>query len=182
MDVTYGDHTINTDNLPEKSIQALLSRGLAHFLGNEQAAKVSGWANGIKEKSGAAPSDDEVASAKAGYVAAALAALAAGTIGAGTRGPRGTATETVMRQIAEKEVRSILAQNHMALPSGDKTVKFEDGTELTRADLLSRRLAKHGDRIRKEAEAEIKAAERKAAKATAEAKQAGGVGVDALGL
>ena len=39
-DIQYGNVKIDTAHLPPASIQALLSRGLAHYLGNEQNAKV----------------------------------------------------------------------------------------------------------------------------------------------
>lgn len=160
MNIEYGTHKIDTDKLPEKSVQALLSRGLTHFLGNEQASKVAAK---FKDQEGI--TDEMRNAAKADFVANAVKALTEGTIGTRTGGPRGTGVDSVMRQLAEAEVKGILKHNKLSMPTGDKVVKFADGTVLTRAELIDRRIAKHGDRLRKEAEAEIKREEREAAKA-----------------
>jgi hypothetical protein len=159
----YGTHeyagtAIDFDALPVASRLALLRRGLAHYLGNEQAAKVSAHKaknEGIDEAA--------LGAFKSAAMAAALEALRAGTLGAGgPRGPRGTPIEQTMRNIAEKEVRAILKGQNLSMPTGDKTLEFPNGAKLTRADLIDRRLAnaEHGPRIRKLAEAEHKAAER----------------------
>jgi hypothetical protein len=179
--VAYGEYTIDISALPEKSRMALIRRGVAHYLGNEQASKVSGWKAGLVE-AGTPPNDAEVAAFKLDCMNAAVKALIEGTIGSSIRGPRGSTADTVARQLAETEIRNILKHNGLTMPSGDKTVKFGDGTELTRAQLIDRRLAGHGERLRKEAEAKIKADERKAAREVDAAKAAGGQGVEALGL
>jgi hypothetical protein len=179
--VTYGDHTIDVAALPEKSVMALIRRGVAHYLGNEQASKVSGW-KAERAESGNPANDAEVAAYKADRMAEAVKALMDGTIGSSIRGPRGTAVDTVIRQLAETEVKGILKANGLSMPSGDKVVEFADGTRLTRGQLIDRRITNHGDRLRKEAEAKIKADERKAQREVDAAKAAGGQGVEALGL
>lgn len=160
--ITYGDHVIDVANLPTKSIAALLRRGVSHFLGNEQASKVAAKFDDAKVGTGEGEYATEAAlkaakdSAKTDYVAAAIKALYDGTIGDSSRGPRGSTIDTVIRGLAEKEVRKILADNKLTMPTGDKVVKFPSGEELNRNDLITRRIAKHGDRLRKEAEAEMR--------------------------
>lgn len=159
--IEYGTHKIDITKLPEKSVNALIARGLTHFLGNEQASKVA-----AKFKDVEGTTDEQRATAKAEYVALAVKALHEGTIGNRTgSGPRGTSVDSVMRGLAEAEVKGILKHNKLSMPSGDKVVKFADGTTLTRAQLIDRRIEKHGERLRKEAEAEIKREERETAKA-----------------
>ena len=158
-EIKYGEFTIVTAKLPEASVTALLRRGLAHFLGNEQASKVA-----AEFKDNAEATQAEKDKFKAGCVTAALQALQDGTVGANTRGPRGTAIDTVIRGLAEKEVRDALKHLGVTMPSGDKVVKFADGQELTRAQLIDRRVAKHGERLKKEAEVEMNRREREAAK------------------
>lgn len=159
--ITYGDHSVDTEKLPAKSVEALLRRGLAHFLGNEQASKVASHFADADP----APTDEAKAAFKAECVSKALQALHDGTIGNVVRGPKGTSVEAVMRGLAEKEVRAILKTAGLTMPSGDKVVEFASGEKLTKADLISRRITKHGDRLRKEAETEMKRAEREAVKA-----------------
>ena len=157
---TYGATSIDTEKLPAKSLEALIRRGIAHFLGNEQASKV---ASHFKDQEGV--TDEAKEAYKNECVAKAVAALHDGTIGNILRGPKGTSIEAVMRGLAEKEVRAILKTAGLTMPSGDKVVEFASGEKLTKGDLIGRRLAKHGDRLKKEAETEMKRAEREAVKA-----------------
>jgi hypothetical protein len=167
---SYG-HSIDLASLPYSSQVALMRRGVAHYLGNEQASKVSGWV----EKQPGEVTDVDKAAVKAEYIREAVQAMIAGTMGHGRVGvARGTALETVMRRIAETEVKAILKANKLAWPSGEKTVTLGDAT-FTGRQLVERRLAQHGDRIKTLAEKEQKALERMAA-ATA------GEGAAALGL
>ena len=159
MEITYGTHTFDTAKLPEASISALLRRGLAHFLGNEQASKVASHFDGET------PTDEAKAAYKAECVANAVKALHEGTVGSSTRGPRGSTIETVLRALAKAEVITVLKANKLVFPTGEKKIKFGDGTELTGADLIDRRIAKHGERLMKEAQAKMKADERAVAKA-----------------
>lgn len=155
--LVYGTATVEFDSLPAVSQRALAQRGLAHFLGNEQASKVAGHFEG-KE-----PTDDEKAAYKAECVAKALQALIDGTVGTRIGTPRGTQIETIMRRIAEAQVRAVLKGNGITMPSGDKVVKLGD-QEFTRAQLITRRLEnpKFSESIRKEAEAEMKRVEKAA--------------------
>ena len=176
--VKYGDFEVDLATLPQISVLAMFRRGLAHYLGNEQASKLTAWAESHEKEHGSKPADEARDAAKASFQAAAMKALVDGSVGANVRGPRGSALETIMRGIAEKRVREILKQAGLSMPSGDKAVKFPNGTELTRADLIDRQLARNGDAIRVEAERELKARERAAAKAVGDA----GSAMAALGI
>ena len=157
---TYGDHAIDTDKLPPQSVDALIRRGIAHFLGNEQASKV---ASHFDEKPDA--TDAEKAAYKAECQKSAIEALLKGTVGANVRGPRGSQLETIVRQLAEKEVRDILKHNGLTMPSGDKVVEFASGEKLTKAVLINRRVTMHGERLNAEATKEMARREKDAAKA-----------------
>jgi hypothetical protein len=161
--INYGEISIDVDSLPAVSTNALLRRGLAHFLGNEQAAKVSAF----KEKNPEA-TESQVLAYKAECVANAVAALNAGTVGANVRGPRGTAIETIMRKIASDEVKTVLAALKVKAPKGEEKVKFANGDSFTMNELIARRLEKHADRITAEANKAMKDAARKAEKIAAE--------------
>lgn len=154
-ELTYGEFKINTDALPAASVAALLSRGFAHFMGNETASRVaSHFGDDLKSTS-----DADKQAAKLRFQGEAISKLESGTVGiSAPRGPRGSSIDTIIRALAEKEVRGILANNKLVMPTGDKTIEL--GTDpverLTKADLIARRIAKHGDRLRKEAEAEVR--------------------------
>lgn len=158
--LTYGTHEIDFDSLPANSQAALAKRGLSHYMGNEQSAKVSAH---FEDKPDA--TDEDKAAFKADCQKAAIEALKSGTIGSSSRGPKGTAAETIARQIAEKEIKDILGAAGLTFPTGDKKVKFGDGSELTRAELLSRRMTKHGERLMADANKELARRAREAAKA-----------------
>ena len=175
-EISYGNVKIDTTSLPAASIQALLSRGLSHYLGNEQNAKVgpefgervakAGFAN-LKALR-AAPGEHaglliEIEKFLNAKVTDAVKALHDGTVGESTRGPRGTALDTVIRAIASAEVKKVLANIGVTMPSGDRKVRFVTGEELTSSELIARRIARHGARLTKEAEAKMKADDRKVA-------------------
>lgn len=159
MNYTYGNITVDTDKLPAPSIAAMLSRGLSHFLGNEQASKVA-----AKFKDDTRADDDatliaDKAKYKAECQANAMTALTAGTVGESNRGPRGSTIDTVIRGLAKDEVIGVLKTLKLTFPTGEKQITFGEGENvqnLTGAELIDRRIVKHGDRLRKEAEAKMK--------------------------
>lgn len=180
ISITYGDHTLDFSKLPPKSLEAMLKRGVAHYLGNEVASKVSG--RKAKAAADGTPlADDEVAAIKAEYVAAALQALNEGTVGVSTRGPAADPIDSEMEKIARAEINTVLKANGAKFQGKgeDRKVTFADGQSFTMPQLIERRLGSpdHGDRIRKEAEKAIKAR----AKALAAAKSEAPV-TEALGL
>ena len=163
--ITYSDLTIDTATLPEASLVALLSRGLTHLLGNEISSKVHSWACGEDQ----ANSDDratvkawkeanaEAVSAKVKeFQSATLAALAEGTIGTRTGGTSIDPIERRAEVIARKEVVAILSNAGTKVPKGEQKVKMGEA-EFTMADLIERRMAKYGDRLRADARRELEA-------------------------
>ena len=178
--LTYGDITIDFSALPPSSQFALARRGLAHYLGNEQASKVTSWKD-ARNADCNPPNDAEIATYKGDLITAALAALAEGKVGANVRGPRGMAAETVMRELAQKEVMGILAQVGLSLPAKkDAVVTFPNGDTFTRVQLIERRIERHKERLMKAAETELRARERLASKAAEGAKAKGAAGIDML--
>jgi hypothetical protein len=152
----YGDFTIDTAAIPAKSLEALISRGVTHYLGNEQASKVSGWAKKVLEETKAEPSEDEIKVKKAEFVAAAHAALLDGSIGTRTGGPKLDPLERATRDIAGEEISAMLKKAGQKVPKGKETITVK-GQELTFSDLVDRRIAseQHGERIAKDAKARV---------------------------
>lgn len=163
--LTYGDSiSVEIAKLPVQSLEALLKRGFSHFIGNEQASKVAAAFAGKPE---AEATDEMKAAKKAEVQTAAIAALLAGTVGvraSGTGGTKATPKESIVRANAKKEVTDILKHNKIGFPTGEKKVKMPDGAELTGAELIARYVAKHGERLGKEADAELKRRARDAEK------------------
>lgn len=172
--IKYGEYEVNFDTLPAASQKALVGRGVTHFLGNEQASKIVakikreiGGENVTKEQVAAfrEANGAKVAEWEAETILAALAALQAGTVGVRVGAPKGTTLDSVMRQVATEELKELLKNNKMSLPTGDKKLKFGDGQGFTREELIARRLAnpKFRPGIEKEAKRRMSAAEKAAA-------------------
>lgn len=187
--IKYGETEIETTKLPEASVQALLRRGLSHYLGNEMSSKVVGKVAGhiksAKEAWGKAnegataddvteasfePSDEVKAAWKAEALAEGLKALAEGTIGNQVRGPRLDPLETAKLDIVKKEIFAILDANKLARPKkAEDVVVFGDGTSKSLQQMIDNRFANHGDRIAREAEKKVAEDARRLAKAKSEA-------------
>lgn len=192
----YGDITRDPAKLPEASLAALLARGFAHFLGNEQASKVvsrirseiageNGKATDVsKEQVQAfrAENPDKVNAWANEIVAEALKSLDDGSIGTrAAAGPRVDPITGAMNSLARAEVVTILKANGLKTPKGEETIAFGDATR-TMAQMIERRLASHGERLRKEAERQVADAARRKAKTEAEVKGKGTASAEALGL
>ena len=161
MNITYGSHSIHIESLPATSLEALLRRGISHYLGNEQAAKVSNRKADYQAKHGEHPDDDLVASWKEEVQALAVEKLVAGTIG--QHAPRAPSVDPVEREagkIALAEVKIILSKNGIKPPKKGEPVTFKNGSQATLEELVARRLANptEGERIMKEAAKAVKAA------------------------
>jgi hypothetical protein len=153
---TYGtDISVDLHSLPESSIHALIRRGMSHYFGNEVSTKVSAWKVARAEGALGAPNDAEIAAAKADFTQAALEALLSGTVGQSIRGPRGSSVETEFNRLAEEQAKAILKSAGMVMPTKDKTVRFGDGTELSRSDIIARVKAKFGAELRSKAEKNV---------------------------
>lgn len=183
VSVTYGAFTFDLSTLPESTLVAMVRKGISHYLGNEQASKVSTWAKARAESDLGAANDVELATYKSDVVAAAVASMHEGTVGANTRGPRGSSLDTEIKKIATKEIMDLLTQHGISKPKkAADPISFPNGDAFTLAQLVERRLAKFGERITNEAEANMRAAARRTAQEAAEAAANGGNGADALGL
>lgn len=163
-------HGIDFAALPESSRQALLSRGLTHYLGSEVASKVTAW----KGKNEGA-TEEQIAAYKAEVYGEAKQALLDGTVGSNTRGPRLDPVEAEMTRLAAVEVKAILRGAKMPIGK-DKNVRFADGTVKSLYDMVVTRIERESDRLRKEAERNVKAVAKKASEV------AGGATAEALGL
>ena len=171
LKITYGTHEFDFAALPVQSLTAMVKRGLTHYLGSEQASKVTrDKAQYQDDNAGAEMSEADINAAKAEYVASAIAALQAGTVGTSTRGPSLDPVEAEVARIAKAEINTVLKANGATFKKvgeGDtakRVVTFANGDAFTMAELVERRLAAHGERIRKEAEKAVKKASEQAAK------------------
>lgn len=160
--LTSAGHEIDFGALPETSVRALLSRGLTHFLGSEQASKVKAHKDKYLEEHKVELSDDEVSVVKADFVAKAIEALRLGTIGQRAVGITIDPLEKAMEKIAKAQVLDILRANGIKTPKKDEAVKFANGTEKTLDEMIEGRLAKNGEAIEKEAKKVLADAKRKA--------------------
>lgn len=184
----YGELAIDTGKVHAVGMEALIRRGLSHLLGNEQSAKVgpvSAWAKGFTEANKRAPNSDEISDQKVAFQKLAIQALYDGTIGTRVSGPKANPLDAEMASIAKREVSDVLrTQGIKKFPTGEATVTL-GGQNFTGDVLIERRLAKHGERIKREAEKVIgdKAKKQKAAAAAAAmAAEKGAVDAEALGL
>jgi len=184
--INYAGVDIDPNGLPATSLTALLRRGIVHFLGNEQAAKVSGWKAKFEKDNGREPNDDEVDAARQGFVAKAVEALNAGTIGQSVRGPSVSALDSIKETIARGKVLAILKAAGIKPPKKDEAVRFADGQTKTMEEMIDTWSTKNAEALDKQANEVL--AERKAkAKAAAEAAkavaaEAGDKSAEALGL
>ena len=185
LTITYGTHTLNFAELPHQSVRAMLSRGVTHFLGSEQASKVgpnSSWFEKFEKANGRKPTEDETNAQKAANLAAAIQALVAGTVGT-ARGPKLDPIEAEIDRMLETEVWDILAGQKLCKgnkkPKDEDSFEFEDGQKFTFEELVERRRAKHGDRVRAAATKKVEAA-KKAREAVAKKAAASPATVDAF--
>lgn len=192
--LTYGTATaIDFGTLPQVSQLALARRGWSHYLGNEQSSKLTGWKDKFAadskaagkvddEGNGIGPTEAEVEAKKAELIESAVKALLDGTIGTRAgNGPRLLPFDQAVNDIAKAEVLKVLRENNIKPPKGDEVVKFPDG-ERTMAQMISTRIDKHGDRIRKEATKRVAESKRLADKAAAVKAAGGAVNAADLGL
>lgn len=182
MQIQYGNIAIDTAKFHPMSIDAMVRRGVSHYLGNEMASKVVAWAE-VQTKAGNPPTDEQKQAQKELFQAEALAALEAGTVGQGaSRGPRVDPVTAQIAAITKREVLTILRNQGVKPPKKvDDLVTFGDGTTRTMEQMTVKWLAGNDvngsfgqkglpnePRIRKEAEkhvAEIARKERKAKEA-----------------
>lgn len=187
MVITYGTRTLDFNALPAASLVAMLRRGVSHYFGSEMASKVTAYFD--PEHDDAANRVDSAearAAKKAEFQNAAYDALVAGTVGVSIRGPSVDPITTIINRLAKAEVKTILASFKLKYPTkADETVTLPDGSAVTGAQLIARRLDKdgpagvdkktgvaHADRLKKEAEKIAKEQANKNAKLEAMADEA----------
>ncbi len=208
--LTFGtDITRDFNTLPLVSQIALATRGFAHLLGNEQASKVVSkirgavvaaspkGADGSTRKVESVTKDEvqafraanpeQIKTWEAAARAEALKDLDEGKLGTRVAGPRLDPVETEIARLARVDVINTLKAHNLKAPKGDETITFLAGTpqEHTRtmAQMVANKIAKNGERYKREAEKAVAEAarKRKAAEAAAKAAPAQG-GAEELGL
>lgn len=197
MQITYGAHVIEVESLPAKSLEAMIRRGVSHYLGNEVASKVAAWADKMAAPApdggdaGVIVTDDEKASKKAEIQADFLAKLLAGDVGSAVRGPQVTPFDRAVASEARARVSARLKANGLKVPKGDETIKLGDGA-FTMAQLVDRCVARELDEpfiingvtfesIRKVADRVVRESEKKV-KAAEAAKAGGDKSAESVGL
>lgn len=173
--LNYTTHSVDMTKLPPVSLHRLASYGLAHYLGNQAASKVVAFA---EKPENAGMTDEAKAAKKAEFQTQMIAALLDGTIGQhAARGPAIDPEDAEVERLAKGEVLATLKANNIKAPKKDEVVEFASGEKLTMEDLIDRRVAKHGERLRTEAKASLKA---KAKAKEAQAKKVAGQGASDL--
>lgn len=148
MKVTYNGVELDLGDIASdfnaKGIEYLLAYGFAQSL-QDSVAGVK------KEMKDEGASDDEIATAIKETMQERANAIASGTVGHRVVGPRGSAIETVMRQVALAELTAAFKKKNAKLPKAKDTVTV-GGKPFTRTELVAAYVAKHGERLRQEAE------------------------------
>lgn len=153
-EIAVHGHVVNVTDIPEASRFALMKRGFVHILGNEVASKVTAWK---KTDAGTNATEAEIDAKTEAFRAEALAKIMDGTMSVRVGTTRGTALETVMREVAIERLKSNFAAAikknpaHPKFPADAKTTINVRGEELTRAVLIERHIAKFRDVIESEA-------------------------------
>lgn len=196
----YAGNAIDFSKVPPASIESLLAKGVTHYLGNEQASKVTAWKQTTTaareaeaKKNGTevvALAEAEIEAKKEELVTKALTAIYEGEIGSG-RGPRLDPVEREFNSMVDAHIANTLAGNGIKFPKGrklpteDEVVQFANGQTRTLEQMRENVTKTHGDRLRKDAEKRVRDLAAKAEKAKAEAEKlakAGPVSADQLGL
>lgn len=185
--VKYGERVLDFNTLPQASLVAMTRRGVSHYFGSEMAAKVTAYFDPDHED---APNRKDTpenrAAKKAEFQQAAYEALVAGTVGVSIRGPQVDPISAIINRLAKAEVKTILANFKLKWPAkADDTVELPDGSKVTGAQLIARRLdptgpagvdkktgVAHADRLKKEAEKIAAEQAKKNAKLAAQAEDA----------
>lgn len=180
--VEVAGKSLDLASLPSKSILALISRGLTHYFGSEQASRVKAWKDAVLEETKAEPSEDEINVKKLERHDIAMKALVDGTIGVRAVGITLDPLDKIKEQIARQQVADILRANGIKVPKKDEAVTFPNGESKAMEDMIKTRLEVNGEAIEKEAKKALKARTDAKAAAEAAAKNASEKSAAALGL
>lgn len=204
MKYTFGDREIDTAGLPQATIEALLSRGLTHYLSNELSSKIGsrikahlagddGKVSDITTEAMQAFRDhpdnkDHVAKIVADATREHISRLETGTIGQrAAAAPKVDPVTAGVQKLAGEEVRRKLDANNLKLvkklegknlPVAEQFITFANGSRKTFAEMVSTQIELHGAKWRAQVEKEL-AAE---AKAKAKLKIEGEATAESLGL
>lgn len=156
MIVTIKGHEIDTTKFPPTSMDYLVNKALRHLLGNVLDSKWVAERDKRTELGLLNTSDTDKADFISDQVTDTVAELVAGTYHVRTSaGPRAAnPLEAEVKKLTESGVKAFLVANGARLPVGDEKLTVADGTEYTRAQLLSWWLENHPE-INQEAEANV---------------------------
>ena len=167
MIIKYGERELDFNKLPQASLVAMLRRGVSHYFGSEQASKVTAYFSPEHDDADNRQDTPEArAVKKAEFQTNAFDALVAGTVGVSVHGPSVDPISAIINRLVKAEVKAVLATFKLKWPAkAEDTVELPDGSKVTGAQLVARRLDKTGpagvdkktgiahiDRLRKEAE------------------------------
>lgn len=186
--IKYGTRELDFATLPQSSLVAMLRRGVSHYFGSEMASKVTAYFDpDHDDAANRVDTPENRAAKKAEFQSAAFDAIVAGTVGVSVRGPSVDPITTIINRLAKAEIKTILASFKLKWPAkADDTVELPDGSKVTGAQLIARRLNASGpagidpktqiahiDRLKKEAEKIATEQAKKNAKALASAEENG---------
>jgi hypothetical protein len=187
----YGDHTVDTDAIPDAIKIVLMQRTFSHKMGNEvSAAVVSRCRTAMGNPDATKDAIAEWRTAHASEVEAweselrssIVQSILDGTLGVREVGPRKDPVEAKFESLVTAYVRSVLKSGGKKLPKDDETIiDLGNGVTRTRSQMLANARASQGDRLRKEAEKMVRDEQRLADRAEKEGK-ANGLNVESLGI
>lgn len=178
--ITYNGTDYDLGAYPPASIHHIILKGFQGLLGNEVASYVSEAKKKHKEEHGAEADEAQVNAWKAEFTTRAHDRLLKGDF-TNVRGPRGTKLETLMTQYAVAEITARLKVANLSMPGKKgETVKFPDGSELSREALIERMLAKKGEVFKVRAQKEMDRLEDEAKRAAHRAGDGAVFGAEAL--
>jgi hypothetical protein len=183
MTLTYGDYEIDEATIPTHNVQWMLQSTLRRLMGNQVDAALSTWIKGqaVGQDPEVCRTAHEVAVGRKRdeLRQAMLERILRGTLG---ERPRVDPLEKQMRTVALSRLRAAARVSKTKLPIAmDGAYSFADGSQLTLAEMIDRRLPREYDSIAADAKriVELREARRKGAQ-----HQAAGLGNtrEALGL
>jgi hypothetical protein len=168
MTLTYGDYEIDESAIPAHNVQWMLQSTLRRLMGNQVDATLSTWikgqANGQDPEAFSATNEAAVAHKREELRRAMLDRVLHGTLG---ERPRADPLEKEMRAVALSRLRAAARACKTNLPTAmDGIYTFADGSQLTLAEMIDRKLTREYDSIAADAKRiiELRKERRKEAK------------------
>ena len=149
MTLTYGDYEIDEATIPTHNVQWMLQSTLRRLMGNQVDAALSTWikaqANGQDLEEFRAANEAAVVQKRAELRQAMLDRILHGTLG---ERPRVNPLEKEMRAVALSRLRAAARACKTKLPTAmDGIYTFADGSKLTLAEMIDRKLTREYDSI-----------------------------------